>query len=429
MSRFFTPALLALLIAATPLRAVVATALSSFEALEEPSVKFVPATGAFLPDDFVNIQDLGGGTFRMINRFNAEWWDGDRDTRNRDRQRAEVKGLGPRQRHGETFEYATTWRLNGDFQGTAGFCHIFQLKATNGDSGAPLVTLSIRGDKARVEANSILPNFVAREFPWKAGVWQSVRIRVKTSPTPDGELLVSVDGDEFSGRTGVALARPQADEYRPKWGLYRRAAANARMGDDYVEHRAVSAQKLGAPIVDNVSLETEARARARDRTPAEALAWLQSRPASAARDFAIASLAAFWSERDPAAAMAWTETLPKSALRVDATERVFSRWADQHSAAAMDWVRSRAPQAELDPLLWLLATDTTYRYVNRPIALDAAGLITASELRGRAFEHVVEIWARDQREAAHDYVNKSAALTAEQKHAILARTQLQPKAP
>ena len=62
------------------LRAVTATGLSSFEAIEEPSVKFFPATGKFVPDTFVNITDRGDGTFRFAHRFNAAWWDGDRDT-------------------------------------------------------------------------------------------------------------------------------------------------------------------------------------------------------------------------------------------------------------------------------------------------------------------------------------------------------------
>src|SRR4051812_10484467 len=156
--------------------AVTATGLSSFEGIEEPLVKFFPATGKFERDAFVNITDRGGGTVRMTLRYNAEWWDGDRDTLNKDRQRAEVKGLGPHQKHGDTFDYETTWRSNPGFRGSNGFCHIFQLKATNGDSGAPLITLSIRGDKATVEANPAGPKIIAREFSWKPDTWQTVRI-------------------------------------------------------------------------------------------------------------------------------------------------------------------------------------------------------------------------------------------------------------
>src|SRR5829696_6707217 len=78
------------LASAPSLHAATATGLSSFEAIEEPLVKFFPATGKFERDAFVNITDQGGGVFRFTNRFNADWWDGDRDTENKDRQRAEV---------------------------------------------------------------------------------------------------------------------------------------------------------------------------------------------------------------------------------------------------------------------------------------------------------------------------------------------------
>lgn len=391
--------------------------------VEEPLVKFFPVNGTFVADaeDFANIVDLGGGTFRMLNRFNAEWWDGDRDTLNKDRQRAEVKGLGPHQRHGETFEYATTWRLNAGFRGTAGFCHLFQLKAINGDSGAPLVTLSIRGDVARVEATSATARFVAREFPWKPGVWQTVRIRVTTSPGEDGALLVSVDGDAFAGREGVALARPAADAYRPKWGLYRRASVGAPMSDDHVEHKDVSARKLGAPVIDNAPLETAARARARMTSPAAALAWLQTQPASPAREFALASIATLWAETAPAAAMAWTESLPTGPTRADATSRILSRWGDRDVGAAIQWVRTLAPAPDFDLPLWMFAADTTYRYVNRPVALEAAALIHDSTLRAAAFEHVLEIWSRTQRDEALAYLDASSALTADRKSEIAAQ--------
>ena len=62
----------------------------------------------------------------------------------KDRQRAEVKGLGPHQKTNQTFEYSMQWRTNPEFVGINRFCHIFQLKATDGDNGAPLVRFSGR---------------------------------------------------------------------------------------------------------------------------------------------------------------------------------------------------------------------------------------------------------------------------------------------
>ncbi len=402
-------------------RAVTAVGLSSFEAIEEPLVKFFPATGKFQPDAFVNITDRGAGTFRFVARFNSDWWDGDRDTENKDRQRAEVKGLGPHQKDGDTFVYTTTWRTNPEFRGTAGFCHIFQLKAVNGDSGAPLVTLSLHYGRATVEANPAGAKIVAREFPWKPGVWQTVRLRITPSSFLTGELQVSVDGDAYQGKTGIALARPGADEYRPKWGLYRRAAVNAPMGDDFVEHQDITGQNILWTEPDNAELEQQARALARKTSPLKALEWLLTLPVSGARDFTIASIAALWAETEPAEAMAWTEKLPPGEMRTDAIGRIFARWADQDVGAAMKWLRARAPDPKLDRIVWLFATDTTYRYVQRRIALEAAALTHSEKLRTSAFEHVVEIWGRTEPEAARAFLEKSPALSEEQKRLVAAR--------
>jgi hypothetical protein len=405
--------------AACSLRATVATGLSSFDAIEEPLVKYFPATEKFEPDALINITEVGAGTFRMFERYNAEWWDGDRDTRNKDRQRAEIKGLGPHQKDGATFEYSTTWRSSAAFHGSNGFCHIFQLKAVNGDSGAPLVTVSIHGARATVEANRIGPKFTAREFPWKPETWQTVRLRVRTSQGADGLLQASLDGDEFKGQTGIPLARPDSDEYRPKWGLYRRSGPNMGMGNDYVEHKAVSAQRVDAPVIDNAAIEAEARRLAKTSSPEKALAWLNQQPASPGRDFATGSVAALWAETKPADAMTWALALNASRMQTDIVNRVFSRWADADCSAAMAWLRTAAPNANLDPMIWLLATDTTYRYVNRPVALEAASLVQDGGLRVKAFEHVTEIWARQERADAIAFIEKSSALTAEQKKAVI----------
>ncbi len=414
-------AVAAILVVTPPARAVTATGLSSFEAIEEPLVKFFPASARFEPDAFINITDVGGGTFRFTARYNQEWWDADRDTHNKDRQRAEVKGLGPHQKDGEIFEYGFRWRSNPGFRGSDGFCHLFQLKAINGDSGLPLITLSIRGQKASVEANTGGAKIIARQFPWQPDTWQHVRIRVKTSQQADGELFVSVDGDGFEGKSGVAIARPGADTYRPKWGLYRRATLNAPMSDDWIEHADVTAVNLNVGDVANTEIENAGRLQAQSTNPAKAAAWVKSRPPGAARDFALASIVALWAEASPFAAMAWAEKLPPSATRADAILRVFSRWADQNVVEAIAWLKTRAPDPALDPLVWLLVTDTTYRYVRRDIALEAAPLIHDSALRAQALTHVLEIWARTEGEAARAFLEQTPALTPEQKAALTAK--------
>jgi hypothetical protein len=231
-----------------PIAAETATSLKSFEGIEEPTVRYVVEPDRFEPDELVNITDVGDGTFRMMLRYRAgQWWDGDRAMGNKDRQRAEVKGLGPHQRDGERFEYATTWRTSPGLRGTDRFCHVFQLKAVDGDNKPPLVVLSIQqgdGNASLRYCSGRRRGFeVARRFQWKPATWQTVRIRVRTSSREEGELTLSVNGDEFGGATGIPLYRPGATRYRPKWGLYRGVSRDMAIGDDYVEHRNVSADQ------------------------------------------------------------------------------------------------------------------------------------------------------------------------------------------
>jgi len=233
--------------AALAARADTATRLKDFEGIEEPEVRYIAASGKFERDTFVNITDAGDHAVRMTLRYTPESWDGDRKNEDKSRQRAEVKGIGPHQKPGETFEYATTWRTDPGFHGSDKFCHVFQLKATDGDNGAPLVVLSVLEEKdtaaVRICSGNARGFTVVRRFAWKPNTWQTVRLRIKTSNATDGEVLVSVDGDAFQGLKAIALFRPDATDYRPKWGLYRGTTEKLPRGESWVEHRDASAQK------------------------------------------------------------------------------------------------------------------------------------------------------------------------------------------
>jgi hypothetical protein len=354
----------------------------------------------------------------MFLRYRSDEWDADRDTSNTDRQRAEVKGLGAHQKTGEVFDYTTTWRTNPSFQVAGRFCHVFQLKSTDGDSGAPLVTISILPGDGRAEirywSGTAKSAAVARQFSWRPGVWQTVCVRVKTSNGADGEVLASVDGDEFRGVRNVALHRPDASDYRPKWGLYRGVNPGLPIGDDYVEHKDVSAQETGAEVSHDAGMETAARSLER-QSPARAMEWLLSQARSPCRTHLIATIATDWATREPEAAMSWVENLSAADGRETAMLHVFNRWTDRDVDAVLSWASARAPSASLDPLLWYFATDTTIRYVARDKALTGAALIADSDLRARAIEHIVLIWARREPDVAARYAEKCTALSKEKR--------------
>ncbi len=245
--------------AASGVTPVIATGLGSF-GIEEPTVIYYPDTATFVNDSYVNIVDEGGGMIRETLRNNYStlgWWDGDRDTTNDDRQRAEVKNLGGntyRQLTDQTYEYSYDFRTDPDFIGTNHFCHIFQLKATDetgvGSSGSPLVTLSLyksgTGTQGRLQFLSVDTGttIIARTFTFVPGQWNHAVIRITTTSSTEsnGVVMASINGDAFQGISGASVYLTGATTYYNKWGFYRGMGVDYGVpeGDSWVEDRTVT---------------------------------------------------------------------------------------------------------------------------------------------------------------------------------------------
>jgi hypothetical protein len=225
------------------LSTVASTSVLAFEGEEEPTVVYHVSSNSFSSDSFDNIQS--GTSYKFVLRFRANnWWDGDRNTSNNDRQRAEVKGLGAHQKTNETFEYKSDWKTSR--AGSGGFWHVFQLKATDGDNGAPLVTNSIKsGSTANVQiwSGSASGSSVIRSYGFSVGSFTTTNIRIKVATGSTGEVRAAINGGSMSGKTGIACYRPSATDYRPKWGSYRGVSASSPYGDDTVEQKNFSASK------------------------------------------------------------------------------------------------------------------------------------------------------------------------------------------
>jgi len=227
-----------------------ASGISSFEGTEEPTVVYHVSSGSFTNDSYVNLTNVSGGFKATLRYRKNDWFDGDRSTSNSDRQRAEVKGLGSHQNPGDTFEYQTKFTTNSGFKQNGHFCHIFQLKALDGDNGAPLVTISLDdgGNNGTVQycSGSQSGFTVARSFTYTAGSAKTVKVRIKTtsSSATNGLVQASIDGGSLSGKTNIGLYRSSATSYRPKWGLYRGVGNNDSIGDDSITHTSVTANKI-----------------------------------------------------------------------------------------------------------------------------------------------------------------------------------------
>ena len=241
--------IVALALAAPAAHAATATSLSSFETIEEPR-QYCTSSGC-RSDSFVNITGPDA-TIRFYLRYNGSSWDGDQSSNRTDRQRAEVRGLGPHQNPNQTFDYSSEWRTNSSFRGTGRFTHFFQLKAYDGTMGPPMITASINNGVGSAgvkycSGSCSSGHTTARSIGWSPATWQSLRIRVKIS-TSAGEVRASVNGDALSGRTGVPVYLSGSTDYQPKWGLYRGVDPGMSIGNDTMEHRNVTAERVdGTP--------------------------------------------------------------------------------------------------------------------------------------------------------------------------------------
>jgi len=253
--------LLSALLAPLALHATTANTISDFGGIEEPAVIYHPSSNSFTNDSFQNITNPSTGVFQVLLRWSTSQWDGDRTTSNTDRQRGELKTLGANQLKGETYVYTTTWRTNPEFKGSGSFCHITQLKPTNGtegSSGAPLITTSIfagtssaavRYASASFSPADVFSPRVVRDITWAPNTWLAEQIKVTTTGDGQntGQVVVSLNGDAFQGVTNTEVCRPASTQYYPKWGLYRGASTSSGFSaNDYVQHSNVTATKGSA---------------------------------------------------------------------------------------------------------------------------------------------------------------------------------------
>jgi hypothetical protein len=218
--------------------------LSSFEGQEEPTVRYLVPSGTFATGDtYDNMVDLSGGVMRFTLRFRKnQWWDGDRDTTATDRGRAEVKGLGAHQKVNDTYEYSMTWRSDANWVSSGSFCSIFQLKTTDTNSVMSNVKVDTN-NTVKFENHSQNVNTVPRSWGFTKNSWQTVKLRIKIS-TSSGIAQASVNGDSLKGVSGSANYWAGAADYRPKWGLYRKQTNDMSLGDNYVEMKSVSSNKI-----------------------------------------------------------------------------------------------------------------------------------------------------------------------------------------
>lgn len=159
------------------------------------------------------------------------------DGSNTDRQRLEIKAYNSSQSNvkafqGETVTYNWKFRPMSPYpQSPSGnFHHIFQLKASGGDDGYPVLTFSVDNGTLKFKHSPIgadasqVSTLAQTSFSNVDGQW--VEATVSVTNTDNGQVtmtLKKLDGTTLMSYSGTKdLWRTGADFNRPKWGIYRK---------------------------------------------------------------------------------------------------------------------------------------------------------------------------------------------------------------
>ncbi|MFL6601569.1 MAG: DNRLRE domain-containing protein [Steroidobacteraceae bacterium] len=174
--------------------------------------------------------------------------DNDRCT-NFDRQRLEIKtdGGSPAYVKGflnDSVSYRWKFKLPAGFQPSPNFTHIHQIKAGDGDSGAPIITLTPRAgspDSLQIiatDSNGTGATLFQTDLAPFVGVWVEAFEQITYSHTgkysvviktlEGGTTLLSYsNGNIDLWRTGTTFSRP-------KWGIYRSLNSPSFLRDEQV---------------------------------------------------------------------------------------------------------------------------------------------------------------------------------------------------
>ncbi|HTW95350.1 MAG TPA: heparin lyase I family protein [Tepidisphaeraceae bacterium] len=271
-----------------------ATSLSDFE-VQDPQVVYDPTTGDFTDNNSANnadntvgfsqnITDLGIGALTNTEEFQfklryytdgtqtafpnmpAQFWDGNLDTDDTDRQRAEVANLGGSamyQTLNTTYQYSFYFNVN-NFTGTNGFTHIFQLKGRNSagqDPGDdPLVTLSLgTGGKGDLELYQDFDSSGAAgtidtsvKFSYSDNTWEHAVITIATGTDGDGSVSLVYNGvlagtykdvDVDIDANGTTLPY-----YYDKWGFYRAIESDLPQGESWIDDQDINATLISDSV-------------------------------------------------------------------------------------------------------------------------------------------------------------------------------------
>ena len=164
--------------------------------------------------------------------------DNDRCNGATDRQRNEIKTYGPspdslKGQLNETVTYRWKFKLDAAFQPSPSFTHIHQIKAGDGNDGAPIITITPRaGNPEKLEiihtgnsSNTTLGKVKTVDLSLFKGTWVEVieKVVYKTHGSIDLIIKKVSDGSTLLtySNNNLDMWRDSTSFCRPKWGIYR----------------------------------------------------------------------------------------------------------------------------------------------------------------------------------------------------------------
>lgn len=178
--------------------------------------------------------------------------DNDRCNGSTDRQRNEIKTYGPsadslKGQLNETVTYRWKFKLDAGFQPSPSFTHIHQIKAGDGNDGAPIITITPRaGNPQQLEiihtgnnSSSSLGKLKTVDLSPFKGTWVEVtekliyktdgHYEITIKRINDGAVLLTYSTDH------IDLWRESTTFCRPKWGIYRSLNNPSYLRDEEVK--------------------------------------------------------------------------------------------------------------------------------------------------------------------------------------------------
>lgn len=180
--------------------------------------------------------------------------------KNYDRERVEIKTYGPsdaklKGEKGETVIYQWKFKIDSVFKAQPTFTHIHQIKAGDGDDGAPIITFTPRfGEPDKFEiihtgsskenSQGVLTRVNLADFK---GAWVEVteKLYYDSNGTYNVEIKRIADGKILLAYTNshIDLWRNGTSFCRPKWGIYRSLKSPEYIRDEDVSFADIAIQE------------------------------------------------------------------------------------------------------------------------------------------------------------------------------------------